>query len=54
MKALACLALLALLLPLLSSCAYFRKENPLNIKCPSCGYIWQRTPSAADTQPSSK
>lgn len=43
MKTLACLVLLALLMTLLSSCAKFRKENPLNVKCPSCGYIWDRT-----------
>jgi len=43
MKTLTGLVLLALLLSLLSSCAYFRKENPLNVKCPSCGYQWDYT-----------
>ena len=28
---------------LLPACSYFRAENPLNIKCPSCGYIWDRS-----------
>lgn len=28
---------------LLSACSYFRAENPLNIKCSSCGYIWDRS-----------
>ena len=45
MKTLARFVLFMLLLTMLSSCAYFRKENPLNIKCPSCGYIWDRTPT---------
>ena len=45
MKILARFALFMLLMTLLSSCAYFRKENPLNIHCPSCGYIWDRTPA---------
>jgi len=40
------LVLSVLLLTLLGSCAHFRKENPLNIRCPSCGYIWDRTPAA--------
>ena len=30
-------------LVLLSACSYFRAENPLNIKCSSCGYIWDRS-----------
>ncbi len=25
---------------LLSSCTAFRAENPLNVKCPTCGYQW--------------
>jgi len=29
---------------LLSSCTGFRVENPLNIKCPSCGYEWSSAP----------
>jgi hypothetical protein len=45
MKILSCYLLVVLLLSLLFGCAYFRKENPLNIKCPSCGYIWERTPA---------
>jgi hypothetical protein len=45
MKILTHVVLIALLLSLLSSCAYFRKENPLNLHCPSCGYIWDRTPA---------
>jgi|GEM_PF-1976634 len=54
MRTSACCVLLVLILTLLSSCAYFRKENPLNIKCPSCGYIWERTPASADGPPTPK
>jgi hypothetical protein len=54
MKTLGCWILLLLLLAILSSCAYFRKENPLNLKCPSCGYIWDRTPTEADIHPLAK
>ena len=43
MKTLTRLALLVLLLTLLVSCTYFRKENPLNLKCPACGYQWDQT-----------
>ena len=43
MKKLAALILILSLPAFLSSCAYFRKENPLNIKCPSCGYQWDQT-----------
>lgn len=45
MKKLTALILFVLLLSMLSACTSFRKENPLNLKCPSCGYIWDRTPS---------
>lgn len=45
MKILIVSVLFALLLSLLSACSYFRKENPLNIRCPSCDYIWDHTPT---------
>ncbi len=45
MKKLAVIVLFLLLISLLSGCAKFRKENPLNVKCPSCGYLWDRTPT---------
>ena len=42
------LVLLILLVSLLSACAKFRSDNPLKVKCPSCGYIWDRTPTESD------
>jgi len=45
MKQLTCLLITILLLGLLSGCANFRKENPLTVKCPSCGYLWDLTPT---------
>ncbi|WP_303721325.1 hypothetical protein [Malonomonas rubra] len=44
MKLLSYLVLIVLL-NLLVACASFRSENPLNLKCPDCGYIWDRTPT---------
>lgn len=40
MRKLACFVLLLFLLNMVAACSPFRKENPLNVKCPSCGYIW--------------
>jgi hypothetical protein len=45
MKRLIYLLIIILLLGLLSGCANFRKENPLKLKCPSCGYLWDLTPT---------
>jgi hypothetical protein len=45
MKILKVLLLLVLLASLLAGCAKFRSENPLNLKCPACGYIWDHTPT---------
>jgi len=54
MKNLTCSILLLLLFSLLSSCSYFRRDNPLNLQCPSCGYIWERTPAADGSPPATK
>ena len=43
MKRLVWLILAILLITVLASCNVFRAENPLNIKCASCGYIWDRS-----------
>lgn len=45
MKILPLFLLFVILVSLLGGCARFRKENPLNVKCPSCGYIWELTPA---------
>jgi hypothetical protein len=45
MKVLTGLVLFILLVTLLSGCSRFRKQNPLNVQCPSCGYIWDRSPT---------
>ncbi len=42
MKLLWMLITAIVLLGLLSACSNFRKQNPLNVKCPSCGYIWDQ------------
>ncbi len=44
MKKLILTLLAILLLSMLFGCSTFRKQNPLNVECPSCGYIWERSP----------
>ncbi len=31
-----------LLLSMVSACGNIRKQNPLDVKCPSCGYLWEK------------